>query len=66
MCSEIPSGLTVDSTALGRRSLPKADTSAALTGPAFRRMRKARNAQEEPAVKHKRHGFSHDLASSFA
>ncbi|KAF8607343.1 hypothetical protein BDV93DRAFT_520212 [Ceratobasidium sp. AG-I] len=64
MCSEIPAGLTSDSTSLGRRSLP-ADQSAALGGPAFRRMRKTRDAKEHVKAK-KRHVFSHDLSGTFA
>ena len=65
MCSDIPSGLTSDSTSLGRRSLPVADQSAALAGPAFRRMRKARDTKEHTEAK-KRHAFSHDLSGTFA
>jgi hypothetical protein len=65
MCNEIPAGLTSDSTSLGRRSLPAADQSAAIAGPAFRRMRKARDMKAHADAK-KRHTFSHDLSGSLA
>ncbi|QRV76916.1 Multicopper oxidase [Ceratobasidium sp. AG-Ba] len=58
MCSEIPAGLDENSTSLGRRSLPEGDKSAALGGPAFRRMRKARGQFKSQAMaKAKRSGF---------